>query len=117
MDKTNTIDYLEIPVKDIAASKTFFEQLFGWTFVDYGTEYCSFDDGRSQGGLYLSSTSFTVASGCPLIVFYNSALEATQTRVEECGGTIVKEIFAFPGGRRFHFADPNGNEYAIWSDQ
>lgn len=112
----NKIDYLEIPVGDIEQSKQFFSSLFAWQFKDYGPDYTAFDDGKTKGGLFLSDTRFSVECGCPLIVFYRSDIEAARVDVLALKGGIVKEIFAFPGGRRFHFSDLNGNEYAIWSD-
>ncbi len=112
----NKIDYIEIPVRDVNASKRFFTELFGWDFVDYGPEYTSFNDGRMAGGLCKADTVATGQTGSVLIVFYRRDLEAARDAVVAAGGTIVKEIFEFPGGRRFHFTDPSGNEYALWSD-
>lgn len=106
------IDYVEFAVFDINATKNFYSRVFGWKFEDYGPEYTSFSDGRIAGGFF----SFgQVKTGGPLVVIYASDLEETQKRVESAGGRIVKEIFSFPGGRRFHFSDPTGHELAVWS--
>ena len=107
------IDYVEFPATDIARTKTFYQNAFGWKFEDYGPDYTSFQDGRLAGGFWKAAT---LAKGGPLIVLYASRLEETQARIRKEGGTIVKDIFSFPGGRRFHFADPNGNELAVWSE-
>lgn len=108
------IDYIEFPATDIDATKTFYSDLFGWTFEDYGPDYTSFRDGRLAGGF--AKVDFAKPGG-PLVVIYAAALEDTEKRVKAAGGTIVKPIFSFPGGRRFHFKDPNGNELSVWSDQ
>lgn len=107
------IDYIELPATDIAATKRFYSGVFGWSFEDYGPEYTSFFDGRLAGGF---TKSGTVAEGGVLVVFYAANLEAILEKVKSAGGRIVKEIFSFPGGRRFHFLDPNGNQLAIWSE-
>ena len=112
----NTIDYIEMPSTNIDASKNFFAQLFGWTFTDYGPDYCSFDDGRMTGGFYASEKTGDVARGAPLIVFHHRALEKICAEVPRLGGRIVREIFDFPGGRRFHFEAPGGGEFAIWGE-
>ena len=106
------IDYIEFNVADIAASKAFYGNAFGWTFKDYGPEYCEFADGRLTGGF---TTLGPVRSGGPLVIIYADNLEDAQARVEGAGGKILKPIFSCPGGRRFHFADPDGYELAVWS--
>jgi len=112
----NKINYIEIPVKDMDATKTFFSRVFGWTFEDYGPDYCSFEDQGTDGGLVLSDLTATTQNGSVLVVFYSDALEQTLAEIEKAGGTIIRPIFSFPGGRRFHFSDPNGNEFAVWSE-
>jgi predicted enzyme related to lactoylglutathione lyase len=112
----NTIDYIEMPSRDLAATRAFFAQLLGWSFQDYGPDYCAFDDGRMAGGFFASKTTSTVASGAPLIVFYRSDLEKICTEVVRLGGTVTREIFDFPGGRRFHFEAPGGGEFAVWAE-
>ena len=109
----NQIDYIELPASDISKTKTFYSSVFGWKFEDYGPDYTSFHDGRMAGGF----TTETPAPGKgALLVLYSSDLAAIQKKIQAAGGKIVKEIFSFPGGRRFHFADPNGNELAVWSE-
>ena len=107
------IDYIEMPVTDISRTKEFYGSVFGWKFEDYGPDYTSFSDGRIAGGF---SAGMLGGRGV-LVVIYSGDLAATQQKVAQAGGTIAKEIFSFPGGRRFHFTDPNGNELAVWSDQ
>jgi predicted enzyme related to lactoylglutathione lyase len=107
------VDYIEFPATDIAATKGFYSRVFGWKFTDYGPEYTSFEDGRLGGGFQHAAQ---IGRGGALVVIYATALEETEAAVQAAGGTIVKEIFSFPGGRRFHFTDPNGNELAVWSE-
>ena len=116
MKEHEKINYVEFPAKNIGAAKTFFAAVFGWSFVDYGPEYTAFSDEGIDGGFYQSGFSASTENGSALIVFYSNNLGQTQAKIEAAGGSIVKPIFSFPGGRRFHFADPNGNEYAVWSD-
>lgn len=110
------INYVEFPAKDIAAVKKFFAAAFGWSFTDYGPEYASFAGEGLDGGFYKSDKASSTKNGAALIVFYSKELEKTLAKVQAAGGAVVKPTFAFPGGRRFHFADPAGNEYAVWSD-
>lgn len=116
-DRQNQIDYIEIPTRDIGATKTFFAGLLGWQFEDYGDDYTCFDDGRINGGFFKADTTASVAMGSVLVVFYHEDLEASLAKVESLGGAITQAIFTFPGGRRFHFTSPSGNEFAIWSDK
>lgn len=106
------IDYLELTVASIAASKAFYGGAFGWTFQDYGPDYCEFRDGRLTGGF----THGTPQPGGALVVLYSTALEDSLAKVEAAGARITRPIFAFPGGRRFQFADPDGYELAVWTD-
>lgn len=112
MREDGKLDYLELPADDLAATKTFYSQAFGWTFVDYGPTYAAFDQGL-DGGFDADQAERTKT---PLPVLFAQDLEAMQSRVEAAGGKILKPIYAFPGGRRFHFADPAGTEMAVWSD-
>ena len=112
----NTIDYVEMPSRDLAATKAFFAQLFGWSFQDFGPDYCAFDDGRMAGGFFASERTGSVENGSPLIVFYRPDLEKIHAEVVRLGGKIAREIFAFPGGRRFHFEAPGGGEFAVWAE-
>ncbi len=116
MNAHEKINYVEFPAKDLEATKAFFNTVFNWSFVDYGPEYTAFSNEGIDGGFFKSSLTVSTQNGSALIVFYSETLEQTQTKIEAAGGTIIKPIFSFPGGRRFHFADPNGNEYAVWSD-
>jgi predicted enzyme related to lactoylglutathione lyase len=106
------IDYIELGVADIGRSKTFYGRAFGWTFTDYGPTYCEFSDGRLKGGF---TTGAPPRPGGPLVILYGDDLAGLQQQVEAAGGRIAKPIFEFPGGRRFHFLDPDGYELAIWS--
>jgi uncharacterized protein len=108
------MDYIEFPAADIEETKKFYSAVFGWEFTDYGPEYTSFTDGRLGGGFALVAK---VAAGGPLIVLYSTNLEEIESCVKDNGGNIARGIFEFPGGRRFHFVDPNGNELAVWSDK
>jgi hypothetical protein len=110
------INYLEFPAKDLEATKTFFNSVFGWTFVDYGPDYSAFSDEGLDGGFYKSNLSASTESGSVLVIFYSKELEGTKLKIEKAGGSVIKPIFSFPGGRRFHFVDPSSNEYAVWSD-
>lgn len=116
MNKFEKINYVEFPAKDMEAAKAFFTKVFGWSFVDYGPEYTAFSDEGLDGGFFKSDLTSSTAKGSALIVFYSTDLEQTQSKIESAGGSIIKPVFSFPGGRRFHFNDPNGNEYAVWSD-
>ena len=110
--QNHQIDNIEFNVADIARSKAFYGKAFGWTFTDYGPAYCEFTDGRLTGGL---TTTGQVRAGGPLVILYADDLAKAKKRVEDAGGTIVKPVFEFPGGRRFHFTDPDGYELAVWS--
>lgn len=101
------INYVEYPSRDLEETKRFFERAFGWTFEDYGPDYAAFSDQGLDGGFFRSDLAARTESG--------SALEGTLAKVEAAGGKVVKPIFAFPGGRRFHFTEPSGNELAVWS--
>ncbi len=106
------IDNIEFAVSDIARARAFYGKAFGWTFTEYGPAYCEFTDGRLTGGL---AKGAPVRPGGPLVILYADDLEATQRRLEDAGARIVKPTFPFPGGRRFHFLDPDGYELAVWS--
>src|SRR5437899_10714894 len=113
----NAIDYIEMASRHLAETKRFFSALLGWSFQDYGPDYASFDDGRMTGGFFSSEKKASVDSGAPLIVLYHPELEKTHAQVVHLGGEITKEIFQFPGGRRFHCREPGGGELAVWSDR
>ena len=111
------INYVELPASDFEATKAFFGDVFGWTFEAFGEDYLAFHNAGLDGGFYQSSLTSTTANGAAVVIFYSEQLEETQAKVQNAGGKIVQETFDFPGGRRFHFSDPNGNEYAVWSDK
>ena len=108
------LDYVEFATRDIAASNKFYTAAFGWSFTDYGPDYTSFSDGRLTGGFYRSTD--VPAKTNPMVVLFAADLESAEKRVTTAGGKIVRPAFEFPGGRRFHFTDPNGLELAVWSD-
>lgn len=111
------MNYVEFHAKDIPATKAFFGKVFEWEFVDYGPEYVSFSDEGLDGGFFQSDLASSAANGAALIVFYSAEIEETLMAVENSGGTISRAIFTFPGGRRFHFLDPSGNEFAVWTEK
>jgi predicted enzyme related to lactoylglutathione lyase len=112
-ENDSRIDYIEFAVKSVPDAKRFYGNAFGWRFEDYGPDYASFSDGRLTGGF---QTAATVQPGGPLVIIYATNLEGMEQKVRQAGGKIVKPIFSFPGGRRFHFTDPSGHELAVWSD-
>ena len=113
MRAENCVDYVEIPVTDLNKAKEFFSALFGWSFEIWGDDYMSFNDGRFDGGFRRSAEP--ASSTGVLLIFFSTDLERDFDRVQELGATISEPTFPFPGGRRFHFVDPTGTEYAIWS--
>ena len=127
-EQDRRVDYIEFLTTDIEGTKRFYSEVFGWEFIDYGPEYTSFIDGRLGGGFALAPgvaewresgrmSDWASAAGGPLVVLYATNLEEIEASIRESGGRIVRETFEFPGGRRFHFTDPSGNELAVWSDQ
>ena len=116
MNEHHKLNYVEFPCTNLGQTKAFFEQVFGWSFVDYGPEYTSFSNQGLDGGFFKSELKATTQTGSALLVFYSARLEDTLAKVEQAGGVIVQPIFTFPGGRRFHFAEPSGNEFAVWSE-
>jgi len=117
MSEHEKINYLELPATDLSATKQFFAEVFGWTFQDFGPEYVAFSNAGLEGGFFQSEQCSRTEQGAALIVFYSEALETTLEKVEAAGGVIVKPVFSFPGGRRFHFTEPSGNEFAVWTDK
>jgi hypothetical protein len=110
--KESQIDNIEFNVLDIGRSKQFYGDVFGWTFVDYGPAYTEFTDGRLTGGF---TTGEAVRPGGPLVILYSDDLEQAARRIVNAGGRISRDVFSFPGGRRFHFIDPDGYELAVWT--
>ena len=116
MNQHEKMNYVEFPAKDLAATKAFFESVFGWSFTDYGPEYTAFENQGLDGGFFQSDLASSTEKGAALIVFYSNQLEATLAKVEKAGGSILRPIYSFPGGRRFHFTEPSGNEFAVWGE-
>ena len=111
----HTIDYIEIAVTDLDAAKAFYSAAFGWALNDYGPDYAGIQgEGKEVGGLRRDSET---RPGGPLVIVYSEDLEGSAEAIAAAGGRIVEPIYEFPGGRRFHFADPAGNELAVWSDR
>jgi len=116
MNQHEKINYLEFPAQDIPATKAFFKSVFGWHFQDFGPNYTAFSKQGIDGGFFKSDQQSLTRNGSALVVFYSHNLEATQNKIRLAGGNITQAIFEFPGGRRFHFTEPSGNELAVWSD-
>jgi len=115
----HTIDYVELPVTDLAAAQAFYAAAFGWEFVGYGPGYAGIRTGAERGsdeagGLRLAEAS-DVARGGPFVLLFSDDLDATAAAVVAAGGEVVDGPYAFPGGRRFHFLDPSGNELGVWA--
>ncbi|SKA68929.1 VOC family protein [Enterovibrio nigricans] len=117
MNQHGKINYVEFPAANLLATKSFFAQAFGWTFTDYGPDYTAFSNEGLDGGFFRSEKHADTEAGSALVVFYSERLEQTETNIRQTGGEIIKPIFNFPGGRRFHFREPSGNEFAVWSDK
>lgn len=111
--KNNHIDYIEFKSHDLEATKKFYEEVFDWKFTDYGPEYTSFTSSWINGGFELSAEK--IVSGV-LVVLSHDNLELAQEKIVRAGGEIVVETFEFPGGKRFQFQDPSGNELAVWTE-
>ena len=116
MNKDGKLNYVEFPAKDLTATKVFFSAAFNWSFVDYGPDYVAFSDQGLDGGFFRSEQCSTSATGGALLVFYSANIKATLAKVQQHGGIVIKPIFDFPGGCRFHFTEPSGNEFAVWSE-
>jgi len=117
MSKHEKINYVEFPACNIQATKEFFSQAFGWSFQDFGPDYTAFSNQGIDGGFYQSVLSSSTNNGAALIVLFSNDLKATQEKIENANGIITKPVYSFPGGQRFHFTEPSGNEFAVWSDK
>lgn len=117
MPSDQKINYVELPAANFDLAESFYSKAFGWSFTDYGAEYRAFTDGNLDGGFFKSDLQSRTVNGAALIILFGSDLEKTRDHVITSGGQINREIYSFPGGRRFHFLDPNGNELAVWSDR
>ena len=114
MNTHNRINYIEFQASDLEAIKDFYTRAFGWKFTDYGPDYVAFADGSLEGGFAKGDRR---GEGAPLVILYSDDLESSLKTIAQCGGSVLKPIFSFPGGRRFHFGDPAGNEVAVWSEK
>lgn len=112
--QNNHINYIEFQASDLQAIKQFYQSSFNWKFTDYGPEYIAFSESGLDGGFFKSDASITNGA---LVILYHEDLPQIQKKIIAAGGQIAKDIFSFPGGRRFHFIDPAGNELAVWSDK
>ncbi|RBW66660.1 VOC family protein [Vibrionales bacterium C3R12] len=116
MNVHEKLNYVEFGAKDLAATKAFFSSVFDWSFVDYGPEYAAFSNQGLDGGFFKSDACSQTSTGGALLVFYSADISATESKVLKYGGAVVRPIFDFPGGCRFHFVEPSGNEFAVWSE-
>lgn len=107
----NHINYIEFKAHDLEAVKTFYNKAFGWRFTDYGPNYVAFEASGIDGGF--EKTEQAISNGA-LIVIYHDNLKQAKAKVLEFGGTLSVDIFSFPGGSRFQFLDPSGNELSVW---
>lgn len=110
----NHINYIEFKARDLEVIKSFYSSIFNWTFTDYGPTYTAFSNSGLMGGF--EKTENEIVNGA-LVVLYHSDLNLVKSKIMESKGVITKDIFSFPGGCRFHFKDPDGNELAVWSEQ
>jgi uncharacterized protein len=112
----HAIDYIELNVSDLPASKAFYEQAFGWQFNSYGDEYAGIRDRTGEGEMGGLGLGREPGPGGSLVILYSDDLEATQAAVEAAGGTVTEGPYDFPGGRRFLFTDNSGNLLAVWTE-
>ena len=111
------INFIEFPSKsagDLAAAKKFYSEVFGWSFQDWGDDY---SDTRASGVACGINAGASHRPAAPLAIIYVTGLTQAREKVMSAGGKISREIFSFPGGKRFHYIDPAGNELAVWSDK
>jgi predicted enzyme related to lactoylglutathione lyase len=117
MPDHHSINYIELPSTDLAKTKSFYGEVFGWTFQDWGDTYVSFQGAGIDGGFEHASQGRMASKSGALVILYSDDLDASEQAVRAAGGEISVEPFEFPGGKRFHFVDPSGNELAIWKPQ
>ncbi|PZE18546.1 VOC family protein [Putridiphycobacter roseus] len=113
MNNNNHINYIEFKATNLAVTKAFYKNVFGWTFTDYGENYTSFENSGVAGGF--EKTNDPIQNGV-LVVIHHENLSAIKTKIIENKGEITQDIFSFPGGKRFQFKDPSGNELAVWTE-
>jgi predicted enzyme related to lactoylglutathione lyase len=111
----HTIDYIELNVSDLPATRSFYEAAFGWQFNDYGPEYAGIRAADGEGEVGGLNATGTPSPGGPLVMLYSDDLDASVSAVEQAGGAVTNGPYEFPGGRRFHFSDPSGNELGVWA--
>ncbi|WP_217434843.1 VOC family protein [Marinifaba aquimaris] len=116
MREHEKLNYVEYAAFDLTQTKRFFTQVFNWQFTDYGPDYCDFTEQGIDGGFYRADKKSVQAQGGALLVFYSNDLVQTRNKIVKAGGEVTQDIFDFPGGQRFHFTEPSGNEFAVWSD-
>ncbi len=116
MQEHEKLNYLEFPSTNLSASKDFFSTVFGWEFEDYGPEYTAFSNQGLDGGIFKGPKGSRTENGAALVIFYSKDLEQTLDKIKKAGGEINMETFSYPGGRRFHFIEPGGNEFSVWSE-
>lgn len=115
MSAHEKINYVELPANDLDKVKVFFTNAFAWKFTDYGSEYTAFTYSGIDGGFFKAPLASNTQQGAALVVLFSENIQHSLDKVEQAGGKVIKPIFTFPGGRRFHFLDPCGNEWAVWS--
>ena len=111
----HTIDYIELNVSDLPATRSFYEAAFGWQFNDYGPEYAGIRAADGEGEVGGLNATGTPSPGGPLVMLYSDDLDASVLAVGQAGGAVTNGPYGFPGGRRFHFSDPSGNELGVWA--
>jgi len=116
MNNHEKINYIEFPAKDLKATKAFFESALAWQFKDFGTEYIAFRNEGVDGGFFKANSASTQATGGALVIFFSENLIKTQEKIIAAGGKITQNIYEFPGGERFNFTEPSGNEFAVWGE-
>ncbi len=111
MTATLSIDYIEFASRDIGRSQAFFEAAFGWAFTSYGPSYVAINNAGLDGGI----TQAEGEPAAPLVILYADDLDAAEAAATAAGAVVTRPQFDFPGGRRFHFREPGGNELAVWT--
>lgn len=117
MNQHEKLNYVEFAAKDLESTKAFFSKVFGWSFVDYGSEYIAFSNEGLDGGFFKADLSSKTSNGGALLIFYSAEIKTTLDKIEAHGGKVIRPIYDFPGGCRFHFVEPSGNEFAVWSEE
>ena len=111
----HSIDYIELAARDLPAAKAFYAEAFGWEFNDYGPDYAGIRSADGDGEVGGINPAGDPGPGGPLVLLYSDDLDATVEAVKQAGGTVTNGPYEFPGGRRFHFTDPSGNELGVWA--